>query len=343
MKTVDIKGNQGESIICVGESIDRLSHYAPAENMVILTDKYVAGLYGRRFPRSPVITIGKGEEIKNLNTAGEIYKQLLDAGADRSTYLVGIGGGIVCDIAGFVASTYMRGLPCGYVPTTLLAQVDASVGGKTGVNYDGYKNIIGTFSQPAFVLCDIELLKSLPEREISSGFAEIIKHAAIADADMFTYLEAHTSRALQLDPGVIEKLVYESILIKADVVNQDEREAGERRKLNFGHTFGHAIEKVSDLSHGQAVSVGMVIAVEISRLEGLIEQSDVDRMANLLKKMALPLKAQVDADKVWEALLKDKKREGERLYFILLEQIGKAMIKSFSIHDLRAGIEYLEQ
>ena len=204
MKTVDIKGNQGESIICVGESIDRLSHYAPAENMVILTDKYVAGLYGHRFPRSPVITIGQGEEIKNLNTAGEIYKQLLDAGADRSTYLVGIGGGIVCDIAGFVASTYMRGLPCGYVPTTLLAQVDASVGGKTGVNYDGYKNIIGTFSQPAFVLCDIELLKSLPEREISSGFAEIIKHAAIADADMFTYLEAHTSRALQLDPGVIE-------------------------------------------------------------------------------------------------------------------------------------------
>lgn len=342
MKTVRIKGNQGDSTICVGESLDRLNRYASVENMVILTDKRVAELYAHRFPPSPVVMIEQGEGVKNLKTVAEIYRQLLDAGADRSTCLVGIGGGIVCDIAGFVASTYMRGLRCGYVATTLLAQVDASVGGKTGVNYRGYKNIIGAFNQPEFVLCDTELLRSLPDREISSGFAEIIKHAAIADADMFAYLEAHASEALQLDPGVIEKLVYESIRIKADVVNQDEREAGERRKLNFGHTFGHAIEKVSDLSHGQAVSVGMVIAAEISRLEGLIERSDVDRMANLLKKMALPLKARVDADKVWEALLKDKKREGERLYFILLEQIGKAMIKSFSIHDLRAGIEYLE-
>ncbi len=343
MKTVNIKGNQGDSTICVGESLDRLGRYASVENLVILTDKRVGELYGHRFPPSPIVMIEQGEGVKNLETVEEIYRQLLDAGADRSTCLVGIGGGIVCDIAGFVASTYMRGLRCGYVATTLLAQVDASVGGKTGVNYHGYKNIIGAFNQPAFVLCDTELLRSLPDREISSGFAEIIKHAAIADADMFAYLEAHAAEALQLDPGIIEKLVYESILIKAAVVNQDEREAGERRKLNFGHTFGHAIEKVSDLAHGQAVSVGMVIAAEISRLEGLIEQSDVDRLTTLLKKMALPLQARVDADNVWEALLKDKKREGERLYFILLEQIGKAMIKSFSIQDLRVGIEYIER
>ena len=342
MKTVHINGKQGESIIQVGESLDRLVDYIPTENTIILTDNRVADLYGHRFPPGRmVVTIGQGEGIKNLDTVAEIYRQLLHAGADRSTYLVGIGGGIVCDITGFVASTYMRGLRCGYVATTLLAQVDASVGGKTGVNYQSYKNIIGAFNQPAFVLCDTELLRSLPEEEIVSGFAEIIKHAAIADAGMFTYLEKHVSEALGLNPDVIEKLVYESVRIKAAVVNRDEREKGERRKLNFGHTFGHAIEKVSDLSHGQAVSVGMIVAAKISMLEGLLKQSDVDRLATLLQRMALPLQVQADAEDVWEALSKDKKREGERLFFIVLEQIGRAAIKSLSIQDLRVGIEYL--
>jgi len=341
VKTVQINGKQGESIICVGESIDRLNRYVPHGNMIIFTDTRVADLYAHRFPSGPVVTIGQGEDAKNLKTVEGIYQQLLDAGADRSTCLVGIGGGIVCDIAGFVASTYMRGLRCGYVATTLLAQVDASVGGKTGVNYQGYKNIIGAFNQPAFVLCDTELLQSLPEGEISSGFAEIIKHAAIADADMFTYLEAHVSEALHLNPDVIEKLVYESIRIKAAVVNQDERETGERRKLNFGHTFGHAIEKTTDLSHGQAVSVGMRIAAQISVAKDLLKPADVNRMTTLLDRMGLPVQTRVDADLLWDALLKDKKREKSHIHFVLLEQIGKAIVKPLSINEVRTGIEFL--
>ncbi len=341
MNTVEIKGKQGESIICVGESIDRLNRYIPEENTIMLTDTRVADLYGHRFPSGPVITIGQGEDIKSLKTVADIYQQLLDAGADRSTCLVGIGGGIVCDIAGYVASTYMRGLRCGYVATTLLAQVDASVGGKTGVNYQGYKNIIGAFNQPEFVLCDTELLQSLPESEIFSGFAEIIKHAAIADPDMFAYLEAHVSEALHLNPGVIEKLVYESIRIKAAVVNRDERETGERRKLNFGHTFGHAIEKTTELSHGQAVSIGMRIAAQISLAKGLLDPADVNRMTTLLTRMGLPVQTQVDADLVWDALLKDKKREKNHIHFVLLEQIGTAVVKPLAIEDVQTGIEFL--
>ena len=341
MKTVRINGNQGESIIHVGESIDRLHRYVPVENTIILTDTCVADLYGHRFPSGPIITMGQGEDIKNLKTVAGIYQQLLDADADRSTCLVGIGGGIVCDIAGFVASTYMRGLRCGYVPTTLLAQVDASVGGKTGVNYQGYKNIIGAFNQPAFVLCDTELLRSLPEGEISSGFAEIVKHAAIADEGMFAYLEAQVSVALDLQPDVIEKLVYESIRIKAAVVNQDEREAGERRKLNFGHTYGHAIEKTTDFSHGQAVSVGMRIAAQISVARDLLKPADVNRLTRLLDDMGLPVHVQVDADLLWDALLKDKKREQSLIHFVLLEQIGKAVVKPLSINEVRTGIEFL--
>jgi len=290
-----------------------------------------------------VVTIGQGEDIKNLDTVAGIYQQLLQAGADRSTCLVAIGGGIVCDIAGFVAATYMRGLRCGYVATTLLAQVDASVGGKTGVNYRGYKNIIGAFNQPAFVICDTALLRSLPEEEISSGFAEIIKAAAIADADMFAYLEAHVSEALNLDPDVIKKLVYESIRIKAAVVNRDEHEAGERRKLNFGHTFGHAIEKTSDFSHGQAVSVGMCIAAQLSVERDLLTPAAVNRMTALLDKMGLPLQAPVDVDLLWDALLKDKKREQNDIHFVLLERIGKAVVERLSLQAVRSGLDLLQR
>jgi len=343
VKTVHIHGKQGVSIICVGESIDRLSRYAPRENAIILTDSRVTELHGHRFPPGPIVTIGQGEDIKNLDTVAGIYQQLLQAGADRSTCLVAIGGGIVCDIAGFVAATYMRGLRCGYVATTLLAQVDASVGGKTGVNYRGYKNIIGAFNQPAFVICDTALLRSLPEEEISSGFAEIIKAAAIADADMFAYLEAHVSEALNLDPDVIKKLVYESIRIKAAVVNRDEHEAGERRKLNFGHTFGHAIEKTSDFSHGQAVSVGMCIAAQLSVERDLLTPAAVNRMTALLDKMGLPLQAPVDVDLLWDALLKDKKREQNDIHFVLLERIGKAVVERLSLQAVRSGLDLLQR
>ena len=260
MKTLEIHGSTGVSTILVGEKLKNLRKYIPAEKAVIITDANVKHFYQKNFPPYDVITIGTGEKIKNLDTVRYIYGKLVELEADRSTFIIGIGGGIVCDIAGFVASTYLRGVRFGFVSSTLLSQVDASVGGKNGVNFEGYKNIIGVFNQPQFVICDLNLLNTLPKKEVLYGLAEVVKHAAIGDMDLFTYLDDHYQKALTLDTGVIERLVYDSVVIKSAIVNRDEKEKGERRKLNFGHTFGHAVEKTTGVPHGEAVSIGMVMA-----------------------------------------------------------------------------------
>jgi 3-dehydroquinate synthase len=242
MKKLLVRGSSGSSQLLVGESIDNLSRYIEPLRTIIITDKTVQGLYQDRFPDCPVIAMDQGEKIKTLETVKDLYGRLVELEADRSAFILAIGGGIVCDVAGFVASTYMRGIHFGFVSTTLLAQVDASVGGKNGVNFGGYKNMVGVFNQPEFVVCDLAMLKTLPVREILCGYAEIIKHGAIADARMLDFLETHRDAALDLDQAIVAFLVYRSVEIKAGVVTRDERERGERRKLNFGHTFGHAIE-----------------------------------------------------------------------------------------------------
>jgi len=258
--------------------------------------------------------------------------------ADRSSFIVGIGGGVVCDIAGFVASIYLRGVRFGFVSTTLLSQVDASVGGKNGVNLGGYKNMMGVFNQPEFVICDMDLLKTLPERELLSGLAEIIKHAAIGDPKLFSYLEENYEKALKLDPQVIEKLVSDSIDIKSSIVNWDEKEKGARRKLNFGHTFGHAIEKTAGISHGEAVSVGMVIASELSKKKGYLSPEETEKIVTLLKKLKLPYRIQIDHSGVLDALKKDKKRNGSSIHFVLLRAIGEAVVERISIKELAAAM-----
>ena len=246
MHKLTVTGQVNSSTLLVGERLQNASRYISAKDVVVITDTHVDQLYHEQFPAGEVITIGTGEEVKNLDTVRDIYSRLISLQADRSTFILGIGGGVVCDISGYVASTYMRGLNFGYVPTTLLAQVDASVGGKTGVNLEGYKNLVGVFNQPEFVLCDGRLLETLPQREVLCGMAEIIKHAAIADMDLFEFLEQNYENAIQLDEDIIEKLIYDSVVIKSAIVNRDETEKGERRKLNFGHTFGHAIERCTD-------------------------------------------------------------------------------------------------
>ena len=223
MKEIKIHGGTGPSSILVGEGLQAVKMHIPVARIIIITDTNVRRLYQEGFPPGDIIEIGTGEGIKNLDTVQTIYGKLLGLEADRSAFILGIGGGIVCDIAGFVASTYMRGLRFGFVSTTLLSQVDASVGGKNGVNFGGYKNIVGVFNQPEFVIADMSLLATLPEREKCCGFAEIVKHAAIADAALFLYLEQHWKKALDLDTEVIEKLVYESVLIKSSIVRRDEK------------------------------------------------------------------------------------------------------------------------
>ncbi len=334
MTTIIIQTSGAESRILAGAKLRSFSGLVP-ENAIIITDETVNELYGNIWKGYRTIITGMGEKNKTLTALELIYKQLLEFGVDRSGFILGIGGGIVCDIAGFVASTYMRGIRFAFVPTTLLAQVDASIGGKNGVNFHGYKNMIGNFNQPEFVLCDPEVLQTLPKDELSNGFAEIVKHALIADADLFDFIEKNTALMLSLDPDVINYLIKRSVEIKSGIVNRDEREKGERRKLNFGHTFGHAIEKVSGINHGKAVAIGLVIAGKLSFQKNLFKNHDLTRLIEVLENLNLPVKYDGDKNKIFSALFKDKKRESDFIFFVLLSNIGSAVVEKISVDDLK--------
>ncbi len=335
MEPITINTESGLSRILIAERLENLERYIPGEKPIIITDVNVGKLYPLDAMASNVITIGAGEANKTLDTIQEIYAQLLSIQADRSAFVVGVGGGMVCDITGFAASTFMRGIRFGFVATTLLAQVDASVGGKNGVNFQGYKNMIGLFQQPEFVICDLELLKTLPPAEISCGLAEIVKHAAIADADLFTYLEKHAASILALDATAIQKLVRASVHIKSSIVSRDETEKGERRLLNFGHTFGHAIEKVNGVSHGEAVSMGMVMASALSVKKGLMSIQEDRRLRDLLKRLKLPSTFAASPHEILDAIAKDKKRAGDHIHFVLLNGLGKALVEPITIEELK--------
>ena len=334
MRVIEIGGLSRRSAVFIGERMANLAQHLPPGRAVVITDANLLRLHREAFPPLPVLSIGCGESVKTLETVKSLYETLADLSVDRSTFILGVGGGVVCDVTGFVASTYLRGLRFGFVATTLLAQVDASVGGKNGVNLEGYKNLVGCFNQPEFVLCDLHLLDTLPESEVANGMAEIVKHALIADAGMFAFLEAHAAEALTLDPATIEKLIGDSVAIKAGVVARDEREAGERRKLNFGHTFGHALERVAGLSHGEAVSVGMAIAARLSVEMGRLPAAACERMLGLLRRLRLPVTAAADAGRVMDALRKDKKRKADRIHFVLLDDIGRAAVEEIEIREL---------
>ena len=335
METITINAESGPSRILIGERLENLQRYIPGARPIIITDVNVGQLYPLDSMAAAVITIGTGEEIKTLDTVQEIYARLLSIQADRSAFIVGVGGGIVCDIAGFAASTFLRGVRFGFVATSLLAQVDASVGGKNGVNFEGYKNMVGLFHQPEFVICDPESLKTLPAREISCGLAEIVKHGAIADADLFAYLEQNAEDILALDSRAIQKLVRASVRIKSAIVSRDETEKGERRLLNFGHTFGHAIEKVTGVSHGEAVSMGMVIASALSVKKGLLSTQEYQRLQAVLKNLKLPTRREAEPQKILDAIGRDKKRAGDRIHFVLLNGIGNARVAQITLEELR--------
>lgn len=334
MRIIEITGKERSSRIYIGEKLQNTGAYLRGSRPVILTDPIVAKYYGDRFPEGERITIGIGEPIKTLDTVRGIYARLVDLEADRSRFLIGIGGGIVCDIAGFVASTYMRGLRFGFVATTLLAQVDASVGGKNGVNFNGYKNMVGVFNPPEFVICDPQVLKTLPKKELSCGLAEVVKHAAIADASLIDFIEDHQEQILAMDPEVIEELICASVQIKAAVVGRDERESGERRRLNFGHTFGHALEKTMALPHGDAVSIGMAIAARLSVARGCLKEEDAERLVKLLNRLALPTSADTGWAPLIRALKKDKKREGDTIHFVFLNALGNAVVETIPFEAL---------
>lgn len=317
-----------QSEIYVGSAADILPGVLPEGRVVVISDMSVDRLYHAMLSGYETVLIGSGESVKTLRTVEQIYRRLIELGADRSTFILAIGGGIVTDIAGFAASTYMRGLPFGFVSTTLLGQVDASVGGKNGVNVDGYKNMAGTFTQPKFVICDPSMLKTLPMREFRAGMAEVVKAAIIADADLFGRIESTSVDELRKNPDLLADAISAAIRVKADIVEHDEHELGERRKLNLGHTLAHAIEKCSDkMIHGEAVAVGMALMAGAAVKMGVLPQADHDRIVGVLKKLGFTLTPPVEIARLLREVDKDKKKKDNMLHIVLPVGIGDCEVR----------------
>lgn len=302
--------------------------------LIVITDSNVQSAHASQLAAYTCIVIPAGEQHKHQATVDSIIAQLIERGADRKTFLVGIGGGVVTDITGYVASIYMRGIAFGFVPTTVLAMVDAALGGKNGIDVGLYKNMIGCFRQPTFILYDTRLLQTLPDAEWVNGFAEIIKHACIKDAALFDWLATHRWQDFKADEALAADLIERNIAIKAAVVLNDEKEVGERKLLNFGHTLGHAIENLYQLPHGHAVSIGMVAACRISEEIQGFASTDKERVVQLLQQYSLPTQLDFDKEQAMAILLKDKKQSAGTVQFILLSAIGQAEIVPIGIEQL---------
>jgi len=277
------------------------------------------------------IVVPDGEDHKDWPTLNTVFDALLEKRCGRDTTLIALGGGVVGDLAGFAAATYQRGVSYIQVPTTLLSQVDSSVGGKTAINHPLGKNMIGAFHQPRLVLADMDTLKTLPERELRSGLAEVIKHGLVRDAAFFAWLESNIQRLLARDADALEHAVLRSVEIKADIVGQDERESGLRKVLNFGHTFGHAIETGSGYGawlHGEAVAAGMAMAADLSRQLGYLTEADTGRIRALLQRAGLPVASKgIAPERLQQLMSVDKKVKEGRIHFVLLERLGAATLR----------------
>ena len=336
-QTIEVqRPGKSPSRVVIGDVINSLENYLPeGKRVVVIADEHVFHAYRPIIGAYDYCLIGLGETNKTLTTAQKLYGELLALGADRSTFILGFGGGIVTDIAGFVASTYMRGLPFGFVASTLLAQVDASVGGKNGVNFEGYKNMVGTFNQPDFVLCDLSLLQTLPEREFRAGLAEIVKAGLIADPGLFELFERHTLQEFRTDRALLLDAVTRAVHVKADIVARDEQEHGDRRKLNLGHTFAHAVEKSSrEFLHGEAVSIGLVMIAALSEQNGMLSPADAARIRTVVEKMGLPLASGIELPRLLQALKLDKKKESKSVNFVLMNGVGDCLIRPFSFDEI---------
>lgn len=334
MSEMEVVTSNGRSELLVGRSVDHLSELCNSRKTVVITDASVERMYGEKLKDFDLVLVNEGEKNKTLIAVEKIYERLLELGVDRSFLIVGVGGGIVCDITGFVASTFMRGLTFGLVPTTLLAQVDASIGGKNGVNLKGFKNLIGTIKQPEFCLIDFNFLRTLPRSELMSGLAEIVKSGAIADYSLFNFMEANYNSILSLKEGETNAAIRSALLVKINIVRMDETENWERMKLNFGHSVGHAIEKVVGIPHGHAISIGMVAAGRLSVSKGLLSENELRRIIVLLQNIGLPVRIRADKNALMEAITKDKKRRTGRLNMVLLKGIGNAVIVTVNTEEV---------
>lgn len=344
---IDIDLGDRSYPIWIGQSLidgaDCLAALPQAPAALVVTNDTVGPLYSQKlltklkahYRQVHMVSLPDGEEFKTWQTLNLIFDALLNHQCDRKTVLFALGGGVVGDMTGFAAASYMRGVPFVQIPTTLLAQVDSSVGGKTGINHPLGKNMVGAFYQPQMVLCDLDTLATLPARELSAGLAEVIKYGPIADLEFLDWIEAHLEQLLHRDTATLAYAVKRSCEIKAWVVGQDERESGLRAILNFGHTFGHAIEAgmgYGNWLHGEAVGCGMVMAARLSQALGLIDTQYLERLTRLIAKAGLPVIAPVldahdNAGRYLELMRVDKKSEAGEIRFIVIDGAGKAFLR----------------
>ena len=317
--------------IFIGEDILRGVKQFVTGKALVVTQKKIFDLCAENFPYE-VAFIPDGETSKSLSEAEKLYTRAIELGLDRKSVIIALGGGVVGDLAGFVAATFLRGINLIQIPTTLLAQVDSSVGGKTAVNHALGKNLIGAFHQPRAVFIDLKFLATLPEREIKSGLGEVVKYGVISDAEFFAYLEDNAEKILQRDAETLAHVVKRSCELKAEVVSKDERESGLRRILNFGHTLAHAVEEQTHYEkyrHGEAVAVGMMAAALISRELGKTSAENVARLENLLRRFGMFTScAGLDADKLYTVTLRDKKAVGGAVNWVLMRDFGDVEISS---------------
>ena len=314
-------------------SFKQLNKIVDQKKAILITDVNVFKAHKAKFKNWNVVTLKAGEDYKIQPTADAIVEQLITFQADRSSILVGVGGGVITDLTGYVASIYMRGIQFGFVPTSLLGMVDASIGGKNGIDVGAYKNMVGVIRQPSFLFYDSDFLSTLPDLEWSNGFAEIIKHGAALDAKMFARLSKLNLSQLQTDKKLLDAIIRKNVEIKSAVVKKDEFEKGDRKLLNFGHTLGHALETQYELTHGQAVSLGMVFASWLSaKLLGFKNEADVEKT---LVGYGLPTRASFDVERVFNILKMDKKRVSKTMRFVLLSKIGKGQIVEIPLAALK--------
>lgn len=309
------------------------------KSVCLLVDKNLFALHQSLFTAFDPIIVKSGEAFKIQSTVDGIIDVMLERGYDRKAVLFAIGGGVTTDIGGYVASVYKRGIKYNQVPTSILAMVDAAIGGKNGVNTALYKNMVGTIYQPDNIIFDFSFLKTLPKEEWINGFAEIIKHSCIWDKEMFNELSEHNIENFINDELLTKKIIRKNIGIKAEIVCSDEFETGNRMLLNFGHTIGHALEKVYDLKHGFAISLGMIAAANISAEITKFSSGDKELLRTLLDKYKLPTSLAFDKESIWNGLLSDKKRNGDTMNFVLLDSIGEAKVMPIELTKLKALME----
>ena len=321
----------------LAQTAPRLREIGFSDKLVIVTDPSVRRLYGSALKQSltgngfkvTTLEVPEGEEQKSLETAARLYSELTDFYTERATPVLALGGGVIGDLAGFVAATYLRGVPLIQLPTTLLAQVDSSIGGKVAVDHGQLKNKIGAFYQPRLVMSDITTLKTLTAAELSDGLAEVIKSAVIWDAELFAYLEANLEQIKSLDDRALETIVFRSAKVKAAVVEKDEMDLGLRNILNYGHTIGHAIESVSDfgISHGQAVAIGMLAAARISNKLGVFDTNELTRLKGVIEEAGLPTEMPgLEAEAIIQSMRHDKKIVRGKIRFVLPKSIGEVFV-----------------